>query len=527
MTTVAEYAGPAPAAPVRPRPYRRVERPAAPALERGGGSHRAAANRPRRWTWLAFLVLLGVASFALHVWRVRTASDLFIDEPFYTQVGQSMADGGMPWATGSYFFLHPPGFFLLEAGWIRIFGSHPYDVWAQVFSIRKLIAVLAALSTVLVAVIVNKLAGRRAAAIAALVFVASAFINVQTGIVILEPATLFWALVGYALLVHLARPGSGARSWQLTGAGLAFGLCNLTKEFGIFVTVVPVVLILAFQVIMTRREAVGVLVFATLPWAVWTGLVAATGHWDQFATQISSGYHRTTGATQISGFNQPGAPTFLSAILQNLDMLWTAYVVLGLGTLAIVRLLFSRRVDRTRRVVAFFGAGAIPLLAYSVTLGTNEEQFFNFLFYPALICLVVVVAREWHRFASWLRVGLIALLTAGLVSDAAVYLNTRLTHNDGTHQIDSWMAQHVRPGTGVEVTNAVQREIFLRYNMIDAAPNKPLDAAARYFVVFYAQVDKGYAFVDRATVDRNTKDLRTVFATSDRGNGRMVIYARG
>ena len=145
------------------------------------------------------------------------------------------------------------------------------------------------------------------------------------------------------------------------------------------------------------------------------------------------------------------------------------------------------------------------MLAYCVTLGTNEEQFFNFLFFPALICLIVALRTNWRRLGRRLRIAVLVLVAAATVSDGAQYLTLHLGSDDGTYRVDQWMAQHVPNGTVVGTTNSVQREIFLRYTMVDDRPGTALGPRVRYLVVFDKQVDQGYAFVDRATVDRQVR----------------------
>jgi hypothetical protein len=61
--------------------------------------------------------------------------------------------------------------------------------------------------------------------------------------------------------------------------------------------------------------------------------------------------------------------------------------------------------------------------------------------------------------------------------------------------------------------------------MLDDQPNEPISRDARYLVVFYKQVNENYAFIDRASLDKQTKNLTVVYRTSDRSNGDMVIYA--
>ncbi len=490
---------------------------------------RAARRWPRpgvplgSWQWRAVLVVLGVVALAARLFRQQQSYDLFIDEPFYTQVGQSVSLGRLPYAAGVHFFLHPPGFFLIEAPWIKLFGLKT-DAVEQVYSMRKLISIFAALTVVLVAVVVSRAVNRTAGLVAAGAYLVNTFVNRDSAIVILEPSTIFFALCGYAVLLYLRAPETRARRWQLAGAGLLFGISILCKEFAVFITIVPMFVALVIRTPLRRREALTVAGYSTLPYLAWVAVVAVTGNWSTFVFQLSTGFSRTTGATQITGFNRPGAPSFLETLLKNIDTLWTAYLVLGLGSIAIVYLGW-RATDPRHRLVACFGLGALPLIGYCITLGTNEEQFFMFLLPAALICLTVAVFALWGRLGRWLRVAVIVVALGVVVSDVVNYAVIHTVRDDGSYQVDRWMAEHVPLGSVVGVTNSVQREMFIRYTMVDDNGGPTLNTDVRYLVVFYKQVDEGYAFVDRVSLDEQTRDMVVAFETSTRSNGRMVVYA--
>lgn len=476
-----------------------------------------------QWRWRALLgVMTGVAFFSF-IYRNKQSYDLFIDEPFYAQVGQSVAHGQLPYAAGVHFFLHPPGYFYVEALWMRIFGLHN-EVFAQVYSLRNLVAVFAALSVLMVALIVDRVAGRRAALLAAFIFMANAFVHRDSGINILEPSTIFWALAGYAVLVHLRPSDRRHRALRIVAAGLLFGMSILSKEFGLFITIVPMVFAFVFGCWLKRREALAVAGIAAVPYLIWVVVVAATGNWHTFVFQISTGFRRTAGTAQVTGFNAPTAPSFLDTLLKNVYYLWTAYAILGLGTLAILYLAW-RPASALQRFIACYGLGAIPLLAYCVLIGTNEEQFFNFLLTPALICLVVVAVNLWPRRRTLVAGAVAVALAAVLISDIGNWFYFRSTTDNGTYRLDRWMAINVPIHTVVGVTNSVQREIFLRYTMVDDnGGDITATTDVQYIVVFYRQVNEGYAFITRPALDQQIADLPIAYEASDRSNGRMVVY---
>ncbi len=484
---------------------------------------------PRHWFALT-LAALALLSFGMHLFRLDQSYELFVDESFYAQVGQSVGHGHMPAADGSLFFLHPPGFFLIEAAWMHLFGFH-HSVFAQVWSLRKLNALFDAGAVALVGLIVGRIVSRRAGLLAACLFMINAFVNFESSMVMLEPSSIFWALLGFAVLQRVG--GSSRRWWLVVGAGISFGMSVLCKEFGFFITFVPAVVMYVGGRVLRRTELLrasecGVLAaLSVVPYLIWTVIVAATGHWGSFWAQVTSGFRRAVGTKQVTGFNSAHSPSFLQTLVKDLSPLFSAYVILALGSLAIVYLVW-KGTNPSVRLVGYFGLGALPLTLYCMTIGTNEEQFFDFLIAPALICFAVALTERWGHVAEDVRTLALIVLAAVVVSDVANYAVLRVSSDYGTYKVDRWMAAHVPPSTTVAVTNSVQREIFKRYNMVDDRNGTTeLPAGARYLVVFYREVDEGYAFVDRSTIDRQVGSLAEVYSTTDNSNGQMVVYAAG
>ena len=106
---------------------------------------REAAGRPAAGgsgTLALVAVAVGVATTLIRLAATSRSFDLFGDEIIYTDLGHSAAAGGFPSFTGRPFFLHPPGFFYLEAGWEKLLG-YQGDLVVHVYQMRALNAVLA------------------------------------------------------------------------------------------------------------------------------------------------------------------------------------------------------------------------------------------------------------------------------------------------------------------------------------------------------------------------------------------------
>ena len=211
-------------------------------------------------------------------------------------------------------------------------------------------------------------------------------------------------------------------------------------------------------------------------------------------------------------------------MLHNLGSLWTAYVVLALGALSALFLVWKSE-RPIERFVGFMGLGPVPLLAYSVLFGANEEQFYDFLFAPGLICLAIAVWTRRDRMVPLARAAFVVLFAVAVLADGATYFKVHTSNNDSAYQLDQWMTAHVPDGTAVAVTDPVQRELFVRYEMIDDVNDAPLDAQARYLVVFAKEIDQGYGFVSKDTISAQTRGLKVVYSGGDAENGRVAVYA--
>lgn len=467
------------------------------------------------------LVLVGLA-VALRVVNLPSSYDLFIDEGFYTAVGQSVAGGHLPYTNGHLFFLHPPGHSLLEAVWIHLLNIRG-GFFQQVFAMRYLNVVFAAVTTLMLYLFGRRVSGSAAGVVAAILFAVSPWFIRQNSFVLLETSAMAFVLAGWLTLLHLPtsrRP----RALTIVGIGLLFGFGVLVKEFAGFVTAVPFAILMWRQWVVSRREALTVLLVTAVPYGSWVLIVLFTGNFAEFWRQSTSGFRRAAGAQQLSGFNSPKAPSFLSTVIGNAPQFWTTYLLMGVGSVALLWLLV-RGSTVQRRVLAAFGVGAIPLLAYSVLLGANEEQFYYYLLIPAALAVGVVLRDQWKRPGERARKVVVALAMVWVVSDLANWVIVHTTADNGAQQVDQWMYEHVRPGTAVGVTNSVQREIFRRYDMVDVSTPASLQGrGVRYLVVFEKQVAQGYAFTTPDALAAVVGSKHPVFSTTVRGNGRIDVF---
>src|SRR3712207_1063302 len=118
----------------------------------------------------------------------------------YADLGAAVSRGEIPALADGPFFLHPPGFFLLEGAVIRLLGLETGDSMELVYDLRWLAAALSALSVALAFLLVGRVAGPWPAAWVAVVLVFEPFVLRNNSRVFLEtPAVV--AIPGRLLLL--------------------------------------------------------------------------------------------------------------------------------------------------------------------------------------------------------------------------------------------------------------------------------------------------------------------------------------
>lgn len=483
------------------------------------------------------LLIAGIAA-ALRLFHLSTAYDMFIDEPFYVELAQSVAAGHLPFAAGSLFFLHPPGHSVIGALWIRLVGGVDGSIVDQVLALRPLNVVFAAATAAMLFLVGRRVSSPLVGVLAATVFAISPWFIRQNSYLLLETSASTFVLAGYLILLYLPRAGRG-RTTLIVLTGLLFGYGILVKEFAVFTTMLPMAIMalrgrprgrhsraVQDEPVLARREALLVFVLATVPYLLWCLIVVATGNFGEFWAQTAAGFSRATGATQITGFNTDHAPSFLSTLLAQAPRFWTCYLMLGLGAVAVTRLLFHS-LDRLRLIGAY-GFGALPLLGYSVLFGANEEQFYYHLLVPASIAVAVCGKELWNSGIRFVRPAIFGLAVLWAGSDMANWAIVHTVTDNTVQVVDEWMWENVPEGTTIAVSDSVQREIFLRYTMVNNTSLAAVQSSgAEYLVVDARLVTLGYAFLseEEFALEQAALKLETVVAATGRESGTLYVFA--
>jgi 4-amino-4-deoxy-L-arabinose transferase-like glycosyltransferase len=347
----------------------------------------------RTFAWAA-VVLTVLVAFGLRAFRIGVSWDAFIDEINYLQISQGVLRTLWVYGNDGPFYLHPPLFFFLEAAYMKIFGIDG-DLIHQLYGVRYLGAAFAGLSAGALLWSGWRLAGWPAGIAAAALFALDPFLIDMNSHNMLDTPTGLWVLLGYGVLFPaLVREDHRPVSWRRTVvAGVLFGLALLTKEVSAFVTLLPLGMCFVLGWALPRTRSVVIGVVALIVYAPYPINVYAIGHWDLFLEKKFDGVSRLAGLVQFTGFNQPGGPSFLNALVSKLDELGTTYALLATGAVAVcVLLLTGLGKARAHRLLVSWALSAYALLAYITVFGTLEHQFFYYLLAPSILVTAVTTA---------------------------------------------------------------------------------------------------------------------------------------
>ncbi|WP_210587745.1 phospholipid carrier-dependent glycosyltransferase [Streptomyces sp. GESEQ-35] len=474
-----------------------------------------------------------VLTVVLRLVEVGRSSDLFVDELIYLDLGRSAGEGGLPRTDDGLFFLHPPGFFYLQAAWAKTIGLDT-DVVSAVYGIRVLNALLAGATAAVLVLLVARVRSQPAGLLAGLVFALDPYCIRQNNRAMLETETMLWVLAGYLVLIPLARtplpPRPRARAMC---AGLLFGMAITTKDHSALITMLPLLLAIGLRWGPPRRLLLLTATASVVPYSLYLTVVAATGHFDAFRTAKMHGTERLLGFVQETGFNAPGTPSLAERLTAELPGYASTYVLLLLTPVALALLL--RRKDPEHRLLALFHGCAILTLAYALALGTLEEQALYLLFVPNLIALAVVLplplghGARGPRFAR--RVTAVSVLAVALVLPGTGYATERLRPDDGFAKLRAYMLQHVPAGSAVTTTDGGHTHGVTRWALKDryrlgswASPGARAAAGSEYVVVPWKIIEEGYGRLTTLEVKHLTRQGDLVFSFHGRSYGVLALY---
>ncbi|MGQ1837343.1 hypothetical protein ACT4S2_02680 [Kocuria turfanensis] len=410
---------------------------------------------------VGWTLVVGVA-FSVRAVGLARSFELQGDELLYAELGRSVSFGQWPKLElkdlhDGPFFLHPPGFFLVEGLVINIFRLSG-DSFDLVYDLRWLNAVIGALSVGVGFLLIRKLTNLPVAALTAIVLTFEPFVLRNHSRVYIETfgtaVTLTGLLVIVSSLMHHSFP---VRKTPVFLGGMLLGYGVLTKDVFVLLTVAPIVLAILWRRTIPKMQAALILLGSSVPYAVYLFLLEVQGMMPGWLWAKSYGARRMLGFQQETGFNAEGTPSLASRMIEQAGSYGTSYVLLAAGPTAALLVCFSPRADRRLIGLAGLLMGVFGL--FCAAFGALEEQYGYPVMVAGILSIAVfsveVCARWPHLFKSTAAVGVVFTLST-------VFLGVRAetTSDNGFAQFRQWAEVHLPADAKVSVTNITAELAF-------------------------------------------------------------------
>jgi 4-amino-4-deoxy-L-arabinose transferase-like glycosyltransferase len=472
------------------------------------------------------ILAAGVAGIALGVRSLGLIHgfELWVDEMLYADLGASAGRSEMPRLADGPFFLHPPGFFLIEGAVVQVLGLETDDSMALVYDLRWLTAILGALTVALAFLLIRRIAGTAPAVWAAAVLAVEPFVLRNNSRVFLETSACLFVIAGLLVLIdHLSRPERGRWVRRLLGAGVLAGYGVMTKDVLVVFAVLPVLLAVVWRHTLRVREAAVFLLGSALPYTVYLSVLWPTGYLGNWIEAKQGGFARLSGEPQITGFNAPNAPSLVGRLIEEAQQYATSYVLLAVCPLVGLLVVFSRHPGRRLVGLAAIVMGMLGL--FLAAFGTFEEQF-GYPIMLASIMAVAVAAIELVGRWSVLRRPATALMSVFLVAAVVMGMRLELSDDDGFLQYDTWAAERLPAGARVGVTNDTSARAFgldPRYGAWSTAPLLH-EHGAQYVLTVSQPIEQGYAMARPDLLAWLERHATVQFRDRGETNGETVLW---
>jgi 4-amino-4-deoxy-L-arabinose transferase-like glycosyltransferase len=388
---------------------------APPAREANSLDEPSATAKQTLWHVLA----LAAATFVTFVFGLGRLALLGPDEPRYAEIAREMFASGdwiSPRLCGCLWFEKPALVY-----WMSALGYHAFGV--NEFAARLPVAVAAALTVLLIYVIIQRLVSPRMAWVTALVLLTSGmFIGYAR---VAAPDMPLAATMTLALLAgFLATQSNGQRrTWLWAASFAAMGLAMLAKGLP---GIVLVALIFVAYFVWLRRASfinwrqlgMGTAIFLIVT-ATWYVPVTMRHGW-QFIHEFFIRHHFERFTSNEFGHPQPFY-FFLPIAIAGIAP-WSAFLLPAIARLRRLR----PRADRRDALVAFAWVWTAVIVFFFSFSGSKLPGYIL----PAFPALAIVVGDQIERLIAGERSRLIrvaawmtALITVALVVGFAVYLH--------------------------------------------------------------------------------------------------------
>ena len=479
--------------------------------------------------WAA-VVLIGCATFVLRAIHLDRSWDIFVDEISYLRLSQSVAENLDVTLYGDPFYLHPPLFFFLEGAYMKLLPPTG-DLIHQIYDLRYVNVVLAGLTAVVLFGLGRRLAGWSAGVLTAAIFALEPFVIKMNSRNYLDTAAMLWVVLGYYVLFSAMNDEKKRLPLRrVLAVGALFGLALLTKDLTAFATLLPLAVCFFMNWAIPRLQCALTGVVAMLVYAPYPIVAYAIGDWRDFSYQKLRGASRLAGLRHETGFNQEGGPSFLDAIISNLNEFALTYALLATGGLSVVALFFFFR-GPAKRLLLAWSASTYAVLAYSVGLGTLEEQLFYYLIISSILATVVTtkLILETKLVNKSARRDLLAATVLSLVAffswGSYVWVQVHGTPDNGYERVEAYIQENVPEGSKIAALGDTGQFLLSRGPSNEYASVEELQENNVDYVVFGSYMtEKGYGDASPEFYRKITDHGELVYDFEGRSFGLLGVY---
>jgi hypothetical protein len=415
----------------------------------------------RRWraarVWAVVAAACTVIGSVFMLWNLHHSPDTQYDEVVYSRADQAVAqDWRLTW-TNRPLFVHPPLSFLIQAAWLHLRGVADQPLVDVIDSTRLFAASTSVANVVLLSMLAYRLIPSAQPRLRITLTLLTALLTASDPLLVrygrmamIEPLAVFSCLI----VLHVAWSLRTQRaSLYIPIVGLLSGLSLLTNEICVFMLLTPVVYAVIGRDRRLLRRSAAALATGIAIWSIFLVWSIQLGLFGSFVDVKTVTFQRLLGTVQNTGWNQPGV-SFLDGLATQAGQYASSYLVLAIGGLALVWLVLHRGGQEHRWLLAWL-ITSYAFGAYTVLLGTLNEQFFVYVMPAAMVSTVLVAEavagrRIWSSALAGLAAG------AVLFSSIASWTTFSTTRNDGLAQLNRYSDAH-RACDTLNTTGDVER----------------------------------------------------------------------
>ena len=246
---------------------------------------------------------------------------------------------------------------------------------------------------------------------------------------------------------------------------------------------------------------------------------------------------RAIGVKAETGFNAPGAPSFVERLTANLSQFGPSYLLIAVASGYLVVALYrdldsgasrgrhaaaSEVSAATTQLLIYWLVGVAMSLAYTFLFAEIEEQTFYLFAVPSTLVIAVMTIRAARR-GPRVRVLMAALVTVLLAGSSAVWWNVHVrTTDDAYLEVAAFLAPEANTGTVVALGEQTAQFLlpgFLLVSIDDADRHH-----ARYALVSTQLSKLGLAPISSQVIDDLAAEHPVAFQASGRTSGDLIVF---